>query len=223
MERSVERWRRFWSGAGGGREVLVIAYPLILGHMSFTLQTFVDRLFLTWYSPEAVAGRSRRSSPSGSSSACSWARASTSTTFVAQYLGAGLKERIGPALWQGIYFSAAAGLLVAALVPVRRAPCLRLARPCPRGHGRRDRLRRVLMLGAFPVDPHGDPVHVLRGPRQHEGGPGRERPGHRDQRGPRLPLDLRAAVASRGPGSKARPGRRWCPRWWGRSSISSSS
>ena len=46
----------YWSGPGGGREVLLLAYPLILSNMSFTLQTFVDRLFLTWYSAEALAG-----------------------------------------------------------------------------------------------------------------------------------------------------------------------
>ena len=38
-------------------EVLSIAYPLILGQMSFTIQVFVDRLFLTWYSPEAACSR----------------------------------------------------------------------------------------------------------------------------------------------------------------------
>ena len=36
--------------------MLLVAYPLILGHMSFTIQTFVNRIFLTWYSAEAVAG-----------------------------------------------------------------------------------------------------------------------------------------------------------------------
>ena len=58
--RPVVSWRqsvaRFWAGPGGGREVALLAYPLILGHLSFTIQTFVDRLFLTWYSAEAVAG-----------------------------------------------------------------------------------------------------------------------------------------------------------------------
>ena len=48
--------RPFWGGEGGGREVLTLAYPLILSQMSFTVQVFVDRLFLTWSSAEAVAG-----------------------------------------------------------------------------------------------------------------------------------------------------------------------
>jgi len=35
---------RLWRGAGGGRDVLLMAYPLILSQLSFTLQTFVDRI-----------------------------------------------------------------------------------------------------------------------------------------------------------------------------------
>src|SRR5258708_29315994 len=56
LTRPRDAVRRLWHGRGGGREVLALAYPLILAHMSFTVQTFVDRLFLTWYSAEAVAG-----------------------------------------------------------------------------------------------------------------------------------------------------------------------
>ncbi len=146
----MERWRTFWSGPGGGREVLVIAYPLILGHMSFTFQTFVDRLFLTWYSPEAVAG-------AVTSLFTVWVLISLFlgtgeylTTFVAQYLGAGRKERIGPAIWQGIYFSAAAGLLVAWLVPFVR-PVFAAAGHAPEVMAYEIAYARVLMLGAFPV------------------------------------------------------------------------
>jgi MATE family multidrug resistance protein len=146
----MEQWRRFWGGAGGGREVLVIAYPLILGHMSFTLQTFVDRLFLTWYSPEAVAG-------AVTSLFTVWVLISLFlgtgeylTTFVAQYLGAGLKERIGPAIWQGIYFSAAAGVLVASLVPFVGA-VFAAAQHAPEVMTSEIAYARVLMLGAFPT------------------------------------------------------------------------
>ncbi len=51
----MNRLNPSWSGPGGSREVLLISYPLILGYIFFTIQTFVDRLFLTWYSPEAGA------------------------------------------------------------------------------------------------------------------------------------------------------------------------
>jgi MATE family multidrug resistance protein len=149
-EEPVERLRRFWDGAGGGREVLLIAYPLVLGQLSFTLQTFVDRLFLTWYSAEAVAG-------AVTSLFTVWVVISLFlgtgeylTTFVAQYYGANRPERIGPAIWQGIYFSAAAGALVAALVPLMR-PIFQAAGHDPQVMGYEIAYARVLMLGGFPI------------------------------------------------------------------------
>src|SRR5262249_39795582 len=55
VRRAADRWRRGWEGAGGGGEVLRFATLLILSQMTFTLQTTIDRVFLTWYAPEAVA------------------------------------------------------------------------------------------------------------------------------------------------------------------------
>lgn len=40
---------------GGYREVLVIAFPLILSTAAWSVQHFVDRMFLSWYSPAAIA------------------------------------------------------------------------------------------------------------------------------------------------------------------------
>jgi len=45
-----------WRGPGGGGDVWMLAYPLILSNLTFTLEIFLDRLFLTWYAPEAMAG-----------------------------------------------------------------------------------------------------------------------------------------------------------------------
>src|SRR6185369_4568402 len=39
------------------------------------------------------------------------------STFVAQYTGAGRPRRVGPAVWQGIYFAVGAGLLFLLIVP----------------------------------------------------------------------------------------------------------
>ena len=38
---------------GGYRELLKIAWPLIISTGSFSLLNFCDRMFLGWYSPEA--------------------------------------------------------------------------------------------------------------------------------------------------------------------------
>jgi MATE family multidrug resistance protein len=130
--------------------VVTIAYPLVLAQMSFTVQTFVDRLFLTWYSQEAVAG-------AVTSLFTVWVFISLFlgtgeylTTFVAQYLGAGRPRRIGPVVWQGIYFSLAAGLFVAALTPFAR-PVFEAAGHAPEVMVHEIAYARILMWGAFPI------------------------------------------------------------------------
>ena len=145
-----ERAKATWPGAGGGREVAVLAYPLILGHLSFTVQTFVDRIFLTWYSPDAVAGAVTGLFAVWSVTALFTGTGEYLTTFVAQYLGARRNERIGPALWQGLYFSLGAGLLVAALAPLA-GPAFDLAGHAPALRRYEVEYARTLLLGAFPV------------------------------------------------------------------------
>ena len=145
-----ERARAAWGGEGGGREVAILAYPLILGHLSFTIQTFVDRLFLTWYSPEAVAGAVTGLFAVWAIIALFTGTGEYLTTFVAQYLGAGREERIGPALWQGVYFSVGAGAFVAALTPLV-THAFDLAGHDPALRAYEVEYARALMLGAFPV------------------------------------------------------------------------
>jgi MATE family multidrug resistance protein len=139
-----------WDGEGGGGQVALLAYPLILAHLSFTIQTFVNRIFLTWYSAEAVAGAVTGLFAVWSLIALFTGTGEYLTTFVAQYLGAGRPERIGPAMWQGIYFSVGAGAFVAALAPLA-GPAFSLAGHEPRLRAYEVEYARVLMLGAFPV------------------------------------------------------------------------
>src|SRR5262249_28292537 len=46
--------------------------------------------------------------------------ANYATTFVAQYTGAGRHERVGPAVWQALYFSVLGGIAFLALLPLAR-------------------------------------------------------------------------------------------------------
>jgi multidrug resistance protein, MATE family len=130
--------------------VALLAYPLVLGHLSFTVQTFVDRLFLTWYSPEAMAGAVTAVFAVWAILALFTGTGEYLTTFVAQYLGSGRPERIGPAVWQGVYFSLGAGLLVAALAPLA-GPAFDLAGHAPALRRYEVEYAETLLAGAFPV------------------------------------------------------------------------
>lgn len=99
---------------GSYREILAITVPLVLSTSSMSLMHVVDRIFLSWYSPDALAA----SMPAG---ATAWVvlslfigAAGYISTFVSQYDGAGRPERIGASIWQGIYFSALASVICAA-------------------------------------------------------------------------------------------------------------
>jgi MATE family multidrug resistance protein len=144
------RLRAFWRGEGGGREVLRIAYPLILSQMSITFQGFMDRLFLTWYGAEAVAGVVTGLFTTWPVIALFIGTGQYLTTFVAQYHGAARPWRIGPAVWQGVYFSVLAGLAGAALVPLVD-PVFRSAGHPPEVLAAEVTYSSILLLGAFPA------------------------------------------------------------------------
>lgn len=97
---------------GGYRELLGISIPLILSTSTLSLMHLVDRIFLSWYSPDALAA----CVPAGAASWCLMSlfvgTASYISTFVSQYDGAGHPERIGSAVWQGIYFSLISSMLL---------------------------------------------------------------------------------------------------------------
>ncbi len=107
---------------GGSRELLALAAPLIVSQSFMTVQVFVDTVLLAWHDPREMAA---------SFPAVMWfwllfgflqVTAGYTSTFVAQYTGAGRPHRVGPAVWQGIHFAVLAGLLMLLLVPA--APLL---------------------------------------------------------------------------------------------------
>jgi MATE family multidrug resistance protein len=102
---------------GGSRELLGLALPLVISQGFMTVQVFVDTILLSWHDPREMAA---------SFPAVMWywllfgllqVTAGYVSTFVAQYTGAGRRERVGPAVWQGIHFAALSGLLFLFMVP----------------------------------------------------------------------------------------------------------
>ena len=139
-----------WKIKGGYREFLVIAIPLILSTSAWSVQHFVDRMFLSWYSSEAIAAAMPAGILNFTIMSLFVGTGSYVSTFVAQYYGAGRCHRIGPALWQGVYISLLGGLVMICLIPFAR-PIFSLI-----GHDQivqrhEAEYFQILCLGGFPV------------------------------------------------------------------------
>ncbi len=110
-ESLISRWR----GEGGYGQVLSVGLPLVASMASTTVMHFTDRMFLANYSVEAISA----ATPAGITSflfiSFFMGVVSYVNVFVAQYVGAGRPDRVGASLWQGIYFSLLASLVLAAL------------------------------------------------------------------------------------------------------------
>ena len=107
----MKRLGRLWRGEAGGREVLNLGLPLILSMMSVTMQHFVNRIFLTWWSAEAVAGVTTGGFAIYVLTGLFNGTAEYATPFVSQYVGAKREDRIGAVVYQAAYFAALAGAL----------------------------------------------------------------------------------------------------------------
>lgn len=127
---STESW---WNRPGGGREVLRVAMPLVVSSLSWTVLTFVDRMFLNWVSGTAMAAAFSSSAawfallclPLG---ICSYAN-----TFVAQYDGARQPERVGLVLWQAVWIALLFTPLVLLAIPLA-PPLFALAKHTPEAY-----------------------------------------------------------------------------------------
>jgi MATE family multidrug resistance protein len=113
-------WTQRWQQEGGGRELLRLAIPLILSSSFLTLQVVVDRVLLSHASSAAVAASIPAALLYWTPLTLLQNTANYATTFVAQYTGAGRPNRVGPAVWQSLYFSVAAGLAFLGLLLVAR-------------------------------------------------------------------------------------------------------
>jgi MATE family multidrug resistance protein len=97
---------------------LRLALPLILSSSFMTLQIGVDRALLSQFSSDAVAAAMPAALLYWTPFLLVQGVANYATTFVAQYTGAGRPERVGPAVWQALYFAVAGGLAFLGLLPL---------------------------------------------------------------------------------------------------------
>jgi MATE family multidrug resistance protein len=106
---------------GGTKELLSLAWPFIISNSVWTLQMLIDRVMLSRYGVDEVGAAIAAGVFFWVIISLTQGTAGYVTTFVAQYVGAGQPRRVGPIMWQAIYFSIFAGVLMLALVPLADA------------------------------------------------------------------------------------------------------
>ena len=101
----------------GFRELVHLAWPLVLNNSVWTLQIFTDRAFVSHHRADEFAATLE-------AVVFFWALLNLFihttgyvATFVAQYSGAGRPERIGPVVGQALYTALIGGIVFLAIVP----------------------------------------------------------------------------------------------------------
>ena len=137
-----------WSAEGGYRAVLKIAVPLVLSNGVISIQQFIDRMFLAWSSPQAMAAATPAGILNFTLLSLFINTAAYAGTFVAQYFGAGRSDRVGPVVWQTVYLSLAGAAVMALFAPFSSA-IFRLVGHGPELSALEATYFRILCLGAF--------------------------------------------------------------------------
>lgn len=104
-----------WEGL---REVTQMAWPIMLGAISFTVMDFVDKVFVSRLGKDNLAAVGSAGIWSYTLGVFFLGIASCVSTFVAQSLGRGNQENCARYAWQGIYISFASGLAALGLWPL---------------------------------------------------------------------------------------------------------
>ena len=99
-------------GLNSYRQLFRVSLPLVFSMAATTVMEFTDRVFLAHYAVEAIAA----ALPAGIAAFLVLTLFTGVTgylnVFVAQYTGAGADHQIGRCLWQGIYFSMLAAVIL---------------------------------------------------------------------------------------------------------------
>ena len=139
-----------WGAEGGYREFFGIAFPLVLSTASWSIQHFVDRVFLTWHSTQDLAAAMPAGMTNFTFVSLFLGIAGYINTFVAQYVGARRPRNVGPVVWQGAYLALLAALFGLALVALAR-PLFDLIGHDPAIREKEIVYFRILCYGFFPL------------------------------------------------------------------------
>ena len=124
-------------GPSGMREVLVLALPLMISTLSWTVMHFTDRVFLLWYSADAVAAVLPSAAASFAVAVLSTGRGLVRQRLRFAVLRCERYSRIGLVVWQGLWIAALTAPVAIATVPVFTAIFTNI------GHPRADRQHEI--------------------------------------------------------------------------------
>ena len=185
-----ERIDNWWRRPCGGRDVVILALPLVISTMSFTVMTFIDRMFLTWYSINDVAAAMPAGMLQFTLISFPLGVATYVNTFVAQYEGSGRPRQIGPIVWQGIWIGLTAIPLLLLTAPLAQFTSSTRATTRKSSSKNRPTMRADIRLRGDHSGRHA--FLVLHRPRGDAGGDGRRLHGRGAQRRAGLAVDLRS-------------------------------
>ena len=131
-------------------DILKLAAPLILSMSAQMLLQLIDTIFLAWYSADALAAVMPAAMANLLLTSAFAGTAGYTATFVAQYIGAGRRERAAHTVWQGIYFSIISGLLLS-LVALAARPLFAWAGHAPHIQAMEVRFFQITCFGALFV------------------------------------------------------------------------
>lgn len=145
--------------AGGGvglagrctsRQLLALAAPLVLSQSFATIQVTVDRVLLSWHDPVEVAAAFPAMMVFWLAVGLLQGTVGYVSAFVAQYWGAGRRDRVGVAVWHGLYVAVVLGVV---FVPASAyvEGVLAWGRPSPEVAAREVAYLRYLSWSALPM------------------------------------------------------------------------
>ncbi len=98
-------------------EILRVTLPLVASTASYTVLTFTDRMFLSWYSPEAIAASVPAAVLCFSAICFFMGVGQYVNVLIAQFFGASQNSDVARSLWQGIYFSIFSAVILILFIP----------------------------------------------------------------------------------------------------------
>lgn len=114
---------------GSMRELLRVAFPLVLSSGSLSLMSAVDRIMLAGYSTDGLAAVTPASMLHWTVVCIPMGTILYANTFIAQFDGAGQRDRLLASFWQSIWLAIVAGILLLIFIPLSPSLFLLAAQP----------------------------------------------------------------------------------------------